>query len=148
MPVIPENAKTTRTLALGEDFAVLRRTGRRSFVRRKGPRQLMPIWALLPWALVLPTGAWLIPKNVEAGFRGEKGRCASWNGGEVAEIERKTLDVPRACCVNGLYGLDFSSDIAGRAAGDVDCATSRVEDFDELKPDACVSAGNDADFAH
>ena len=90
----------------------------------------------------------IVPKNIEAGFLGEEGRSAGRDRGEVAEVERKSLDVSRAGCVNGLYGLDFSGDFDGRAAGDVDCAAIGVDDFDKLKPDACISASNDEDFAH
>lgn len=50
--------------------------------------------------------------------------------------------------MTGLYGLDFGGDFSGRAAGDVDCTTFGIENFDELKPDACVSTSNDEDFAH
>lgn len=78
----------------------------------------------------------IVPKNIEAGFFGEKGRSTGWECGEVAEVERNTFDVSRACCVNRLYGLDFSSNFDGRAAGDVDCATFGAIYFNELKLDA------------
>lgn len=90
----------------------------------------------------------IVPKNIEAGFLGEEGRSAGGDRGEIAEVESKTLDVSRACWVNGPYGLDFSGDFGGRTTGDVDCAAFGVEDFDELKPDACIPASDDEDFAH
>jgi len=89
----------------------------------------------------------IVPKDIEAGFLGKECRSAGQDCGEVTEVERKTLDVSRACCVSGLYGLDFSGEFVGRAAGDVDCAAFRVEGFGECEPDACISAGNDEDFA-
>ena len=90
----------------------------------------------------------IVPEHVEAGFLGEEGRSAGGDRGEVAEVERKTLDVSRGCGVNGLNGLDCGGDFDGRAAGDVDCAAFGVEEFDELKPDARISASDDEDFAH
>lgn len=93
----------------------------------------------------------IVPEDVEAGFLGEEGGGAGRNGGEVAEVEVETLELSawrRAPGVSGLDGLDFSGDFAGRTGGDVDGAAFGVEDFDELKSDAGVSAGDDEDFTH
>lgn len=44
-----EAAHVTRTEPGGDEAAVLRRSGRRSWVKRKGPRQLVPSWRSWPY---------------------------------------------------------------------------------------------------
>lgn len=90
----------------------------------------------------------VVPKNIEARLLGEEGGSAVRNCGEVAEVERQTLDLPRACKGNGLYGLDLGSNFGRGAAGDVDCAAFRVQKFNELEPDACVATSHDKYFAY
>ena len=57
MSTMPEEVKTTRTEEGGANFAVERRMGTRSLVRRKWPRQLIPIIASWPWTVTAPAGA-------------------------------------------------------------------------------------------
>lgn len=66
--MICEEVQITRTVLDGADVAVARSRGSRSCVNKKGPRQLVPMWASWPWAVTLPWGvlsdAGVVPENV------------------------------------------------------------------------------------
>ncbi len=94
-----------------------------------------------------PTNTRIVPKYIEAGFLSEEGRRAFVDCGEIATVDMKTFEVPRAVWIERLYGLDCSGDVGRRAAGDVDCSILRIENLDEFKPNTCISASNDKNFA-